>query len=111
MSKEQRSTNLIPAAGFRVLTCRISEEGDSTVFEDCPLIGWQQTIDPTGEPVDPVLLEDGIIRLGSELAAYQIAHRVFPSELNDAQRFHLRDGLEKEARYLEAELLKKAKAA
>jgi hypothetical protein len=112
MSREQRSAkNLIPATGFRVLTCRISEEDDSAVFTDSPLIGWLQTNDPEGDPVDPILLDDGLIRLGSELEGYQVAYQVFPSEWHDGQRFQLKAALETEVRYLEAASLKKAKAA
>jgi hypothetical protein len=73
MSKEVRTTNLIPATGFRVLTCRIREEDDRAIFKDSPLIGWLQTNDPERGPVDPILLDDGMIRRGSELNAYEVA--------------------------------------
>ncbi len=111
MSKKQRTTNLIPATGFRVLMCRICEEDDCAVFMDSPLIGWQQTNDPEADPVDPILLDDGLIRLGSELNAYQVAYQVFPSDWHDGQRFQVKAKLEQEARYLEEEYQKKAKAA
>jgi hypothetical protein len=102
MSKKQR-TNLIPATGFRVLTCRIREEDDRAVFTDSPLIGWLQTNDPERDPVDPILLDDdGLIRLGSELEGYQVAYQVFPSEWHEGLRFQLKAPLETEARYLEA---------
>ena len=58
MSDTQLSPNLISAVGFRILTCRISEEDDSAAFTDSPLIGWLQTNDPDGSPVDPVFLDD-----------------------------------------------------
>jgi hypothetical protein len=53
MSTQRRTTNLIPTTGFRVLTCRIREGDDKAVFTNSPLIGWQQTNDPEGDPVDP----------------------------------------------------------
>ncbi len=110
MSKERRRTSLIPATEFRVLTCRICEEDDSAVFTDSPLIGWLQTNDPEGDPVDPVIL-DGNVVLGSELAAYQTSYQVFPAEWHEGLRFQLKGRLEAEARHMEAESLKKAKAA
>ena len=99
MSKEQRTTNLIPATGFRVLTCRIREKDDRAVFTDSPLIGWLQTNDPEGDLVDPILLDDGMIRRGSELESYDVAYRVFPSEFHEGQRFALKAQLEEEARF------------
>lgn len=99
MSNAQRSPNLIPAVGFRILTCSINEEDDSAVFTDSPLIGWLQTNDPQGDPVDPIFLDDSGPVLGSEMEAYQVSYRVFPSELNDAQRFALRAPLEEFARF------------
>jgi hypothetical protein len=106
MSDEKRSQNLIPGVGFRVLTCRIKDEDDSAEFTDTPLIGWMQTNDPCGDPVDPIIL-DGNPILGSELAAYDIAYEVFPAEYHDGQRFRLKARLEKEARSLLAASLKK----
>jgi|ERR1035437_4385575 hypothetical protein len=101
MSDGQRNPNLIPAVGFRVLTCTINDEDDSAAFTDSPLIGWLQTNDPHGDPVDPIFLDDGGDPVvGSEMEAYQVAYRVFSSELNDAQRFALRASLEKFARLL-----------
>lgn len=56
----------------------------------------------------PIFLDDGPV-LGSEMAAYHISYRVFPSEIHEGQRFQLKAELEKEARFMEAESLKKAK--
>src|SRR5580692_10478690 len=110
MSTEKRTKNLIPAIGFRILTCQISEEDGQAVFADSPLIGWLQTNDPHNSPVDPVYLDGHGPVLGSEMAAYNVAYRVFHSEEYEGQRFRIKQELEKEARYMEAESLKKAKA-
>jgi hypothetical protein len=100
MSNAKRSPNLIPAVGFRVLTCGINEEDDTAVFTDSPLIGWIQTDDPLSDPVVPIILDDSGPVVGPDLEAYQVAYRVFPSEWHDGQRFRLKAELEKEARFL-----------
>jgi hypothetical protein len=116
MSNEKRNKSLIPAIGFRILTCHISEEDDSAVFADSPLIGWLQTNDPTLDPVDPIFQDEAFSGtvLGSEMAGYNVAYRVFHSEKHEGQRFRIKQELEKEARFMEAKSLereKKGKAA
>lgn len=97
MSEKRRSPNLITAVGFRVLTCSISEEDDSAVFNDSPLVAWLQTNDSQADHVVPIILDEHGPVLGYELEAYQVAYRVFP-EWHEGQRFRLKADLEKEAR-------------
>ena len=107
MSTKKKIPTIIPAVGFRILTCCINQENDRAVFTDSPLIGWLQTNEPSGAPVDPIFLsEDQGPVLGSEMA-YNIAYRVFDSEKHEGQRFVLKNELDLEARYLESESLKK----
>jgi len=102
MSDTQLSPNPISAVGFRILTCRINKKDDSAAFTDSPLIGWLQSNDPDGSPVDPVFLdESGAPVLGSEMDVRNVSYRVFHSELHEGQRFKLKAGLEEEARFME----------
>jgi hypothetical protein len=110
MSTKKKIPTIIPAVGFRILTCCINQENDRAVFTDSPLIGWLQTNDPTRAPVDPIFLsEDQGPVLGSEMAPYNLVYRVFDSEKHEGQRFIIKNNLEAQARYLESESLKKVK--
>lgn len=112
MSTKKRIPTMIPAVGFRILTCEISVDDDSAVFCDSPLIGWLQTNDPHDTSVDPIFLDDQLGPvLGSEMAAYNVAYRVFHSEKHEGQRFRIKKELETQARIMEAESLAKVRKA